>query len=102
MNPHATVESNFQHQFSVSVWCGILNSQLIGPFIFEGHLTGDIYLQFLQDELLPLLDSVPSATRLHMCFHHDGAPLHFSHAVKMHLWLMDRSLWCTKLATQVS
>ena len=42
-NPRATIESNFQHRFSVNVWCGVLYDQLIGPFILlhlgldEGH-----------------------------------------------------------------
>jgi len=50
-NSHATVESNFQLRFSVNVWCAVLDDQLIGPFILEGRLTGEAYLQFLQEEL---------------------------------------------------
>jgi len=37
-NPHTTVESNFQLCFSVTVWCAVLDDQLIGPFILEGCL----------------------------------------------------------------
>jgi len=51
-NPHATVESNFEIRFSVNVWCAVLDYRLIGPFILEGRLTGEAYLQFLQEELL--------------------------------------------------
>jgi len=40
-NPHTTVESNFQQRFSVNVCCAVLDDQLIGPFIFEGRLTGE-------------------------------------------------------------
>jgi len=40
-NPHATVESNFQVCFNVSVCCAVLDYQLIGPFILEGHLMGE-------------------------------------------------------------
>ena len=47
-NHHTTVESNFQLRFSVNVWCAVLDDQLIGPFILEGHLTGEAYLKFLQ------------------------------------------------------
>jgi len=43
------VESNFQQRFSVTVWCAVLDDQLIGPFILEGHLTGEAYLRFLQE-----------------------------------------------------
>ena len=46
-NPHATVESNFQLCFSVNVWCAVLDDQLIGPFILDGHLTREVYLRFL-------------------------------------------------------
>ena len=56
---HATVESNFQLRFSVSVWCAVLGVQLIGPFILEGRLTGEAYLKFLQEELPGLLEDVP-------------------------------------------
>jgi hypothetical protein len=48
-----------QHCFSVNVWCDVLGEQLIGPYIFLQHLTGDIYAYFLQDELPALLENVP-------------------------------------------
>lgn len=46
----------------VSMCDVVLDNQLIGPFIFEGRLTGDTDLRFLQDELPSLLDDVPLAT----------------------------------------
>jgi hypothetical protein len=42
-NPHGTVESNYQHRFSVKVSCGVIGDQLIGPNIFSQRLTRDIY-----------------------------------------------------------
>ena len=54
-NLHATVESNFQIRFIVSVWCAVLDDQVIGPFIFEGRLSGEMYLRIIQEELLQLL-----------------------------------------------
>jgi len=80
-NPHTTVESNFEQRFSVSIWCAVLNNQLIGPFILEGCLTGEAYLRFLQEELPRLLEDVPLNTRGCMYFKHDGAP-HSSHEVR--------------------
>jgi len=59
VNPHATAESNFQQRFSVNVWCAVLDDQLIGLFILEGRLTGEVYLRFLQEELPRLLEDVP-------------------------------------------
>jgi hypothetical protein len=37
-NPHGTVESSYQHRFSVNVWCGVIDDQLIGPYIFPQRL----------------------------------------------------------------
>ena len=67
-NPHATVESNFQQRFSVNVWCAVPDDQLIGPFILEGHLTGETYLRFLQEELPQLLEDVPLDKHSRMYF----------------------------------
>jgi len=61
-NPLGTVESNYQHRFSVNVWCGVIGDQLIGLCIFPQRLTGDIYANFLQDELTALLENVPLQT----------------------------------------
>jgi len=80
-NPHATAESNFQLRFSVNVWCAVLDDQLIGPFILEGRLTGEVHLNFLQEELTRLLEDVPLNKRGRMYFQHDGAP-HSSREVR--------------------
>jgi hypothetical protein len=76
-NPHGTVDSNYQHRFSLNVWCGVTGDQLIGPYLFPQLLTGDIYANFLQDEVPTLLENVRLQTR-HMYYQHDGAPPNFS------------------------
>jgi len=53
-NAQGIVESNYQHHFSVNVWCGVIGDQLFGPYIFPQRLTGDIDANVLQDELPPL------------------------------------------------
>lgn len=85
VNPHATIARNFQYRFSINVWCGVIHDKLIGPFIFQERLTGQAYLQFLQEELPTLLEDVPLATRRKMYFQHDGAPPHFSNIVSAYL-----------------
>ena len=87
-NPHATIKSNSQQRFSVNVWCAVLDSQLIGPFILEGHLTGEAYLRFLQEELPRLLD-VPLNKRGRLYFQHDGAPPHSSREVRNFLTIVS-------------
>jgi hypothetical protein len=44
------------------VWCDVIGDQLIGLYFFPQHLTGDIYANFLQDELPALLENVPLQT----------------------------------------
>jgi hypothetical protein len=56
-NPHGTGESNFRHLLAINVLFGV-----VGPYIFP-HLTGDIYANFLQDELLTLSENVPLQTQ---------------------------------------
>jgi hypothetical protein len=60
---------------------------LIGPIISEGHMTGQNYLEFLQNELPKQLEDVPLATRIAMYsyFQHDGAPPHYTRLVMQHL-----------------
>jgi len=67
------------------VWCGVIRDQLIGQYIFPKRLTGDIYANFLQDELPAHLENVPVQTRRQMYYQHDGAPPHFSPVVRQYL-----------------
>jgi hypothetical protein len=74
-NPHGTVTGNYQHCFSET--CGVIGDQLIGLYIFPQRLTGDIYANVLQHELLALLENAPLQTQRQMRYKHDGAPPHF-------------------------
>lgn len=79
-NPHLTREHGFQHRYSVNVWAGILGDRIIGPHIFPGPLTGNMYSAFLERILPGLLENVPINIRRRMWYQHDGAPAHFSNA----------------------
>jgi hypothetical protein len=58
-HPHDPVETNFQRHFSISVCCGMLNDMLIGPVILDDRMTGNNYLNFLQNGLPEQLEDVP-------------------------------------------
>jgi hypothetical protein len=62
-NPHRTCESNYQHRFSVNVWCGVIYDQFIGPSIFPQSLTDDIYANILHHQLPALFEIVSVRTR---------------------------------------
>jgi len=48
-------------------------------------MTGQSYLDFLQNELPKQLEDVPLATRIAMYFQHDGARSHYTRHVTQHL-----------------
>ena len=37
----------------VNIWCGMSARGLIGPFFFEGTVTGEAYLKMLRPSILP-------------------------------------------------
>ena len=49
-NPYGTVETNFQRRFSINGWCSMIDDMLIGPVILDDRMTGQNYLDFLQNE----------------------------------------------------
>lgn len=91
-NPHWTRQIDYQHQWSLNVWGGIIGDHVIGPYFFDGRLTGETYLNFLTQEMGNLLENVDLHTRQNMWFQQDGAPPHYFAPVRQYLnnWLPDR------------
>lgn len=84
-NLHLMEEGNFQERFGFNCWMGILGDRIIGPIFFDGHLTGERYLQFLTHEIENFLDEVPLVNRNTIVYQHDGAPPHNARMVSEHL-----------------
>lgn len=84
-NPHWTQHIDHQHRWSVNVWCGIVDGQVIGPYFFNGTVTGQNYLEFLRNQLPGLMEDLSCRTRQRMWFQQDGAPPHFARVVRHHL-----------------
>ncbi|KAJ8944797.1 hypothetical protein NQ318_003665 [Aromia moschata] len=61
VNPHQ-IRTISQQRWSLNVWGGILGSHVIGPFFFDQHLTGAVYLNFLRNTVEDLLGDVPLGT----------------------------------------
>lgn len=81
-NPHACKVTHYQHEFKINVWAGIVDTFIVGPVILPQRLNGDSYLQHIQNTVPDLLDDVPLELRGNMWFMHDGAPPHFTVAVR--------------------
>lgn len=86
-NPKAMRESSFQHRFSINLWAGVIGDIFVGPFVIEGNLTGEKYLDFLQHNLPQLLDQLSQQQREDLIFQHDGAPPHYTNDVR--IWLTE-------------
>lgn len=84
-NPHFTRAIESQRRWKVNVWGGIIGQYIIGPHFLNGILTGDAYLQFLQRDLPPLLENVPLEVRANMWLQQDGAPCHYTRAVRSYI-----------------
>ena len=56
----------------------IAGDHVIGSYFFEGHLTGKVYANFLQNILPQLMEDVPLHVRMNMWMQHDGAPPHYA------------------------
>ena len=53
-NPHWFRGVQHQGRWSLNVWCGILEGNIIGPYFFDQPLNGNIFLDFLANQL-PIL-----------------------------------------------
>jgi hypothetical protein len=66
-NPHWLRQVEHQRQWSLNVWCGIIDDKIIGPYFIDGHLNGNSYANLLEHTLGPLLEDLPLITRRTMC-----------------------------------
>ncbi|XP_066590841.1 histone-lysine N-methyltransferase SETMAR-like [Prorops nasuta] len=77
-NPHATAVTHVQNRFSINVWAGIIDDYIVGPYLLPSRLTGNMYVEFLEETLPQLLEDIPLSIRRIMWFQSDGAPAHFT------------------------
>ncbi|KAJ8914916.1 hypothetical protein NQ315_016070 [Exocentrus adspersus] len=88
-NSHIVQVNNHQHNWSINVWGGILHNHVIGPYIFQGSVTGEVFLNFLRNDFPRLIQHVPDFIINRMWLQLDGAPApspaHFSVTVRHHL-----------------
>ena len=85
VNPHWKRHKEFQRQWSLNVWAGIVDDYIVGPYFFEENLNGNNYLDFVRTELPNLLRNVLHNIQEIMWFQQDGAPAHRSRQVKNYL-----------------
>lgn len=84
-NENLIIEGNFQERFGVNVWAGIVGEHLVGPILFEGHLNGNRYLDFLQNDIEGHIQNLPLNLQENLYFMQDGAPPHNARQVTDYL-----------------
>ena len=80
-NPHATTEHE-RDSLKMNVFCAISKKHVHGPFFFEGNVTGDVYLQMLQNWLM---DELTANEHEDFIYQKDGAPPHWKLTVRAYL-----------------
>lgn len=83
-NPHWFREEPL-HSPRLTVWAAIGCAGVIGPVFLRENITGERYLQLLQENLFPAAQQLHSFN--HLIFMQDGAPPHWAVAVRN--WLTE-------------
>ena len=61
----------------ISLWAGVCgNGRVIGPFFYEGTLSGNKYGEMLDDMIMPSIREAYGNRTVDIWFMHDGAPAH--------------------------
>lgn len=97
-NHHWAQVAHTQYPEKINVWAGIFQDRIIGPYFFDVNLTGEIYLHFLQLELIPALAQLypgnePGMPTAAMWFQQDGAPPHYALPVRQYLSEIFPNRW---------
>ena len=65
------------------VWAGMTQTHLFGPYFFDGSVNQNSYLHMINDWLIPQLRN--AGIQKDVWFQQDGAPAHFTLAVRQRL-----------------
>jgi hypothetical protein len=52
-----TMQKNFNTP-GINVWIGIWSGRIIGPYFIQENITGDIYLNLLQEKVMPAIQNM--------------------------------------------
>lgn len=72
-NRHLNLRTQYPQK--VNVWAGVLGNSVIGPFFIDGNLNGAVYLDLLQNRILPSVREVAENLDS-VWFQQDGCPAH--------------------------
>lgn len=91
-NLHLFHDSHTQYPQKVNVWAGLISGHVIGPFFIDGNLNSELYLELLQNRVIPALNNLNFDLNK-VWFQHDGAPAHYSRQVREFLNIAFPQRW---------
>lgn len=75
--PEGNVFEKSIRRDKISVWAGLCgNGTVIGPFFYDVNLTGDLYLEMLDELIIPAIQQAYGNNFRNVWFMQDGAPAH--------------------------
>lgn len=85
VNPHNTIQSRYQQEFSINIWAGTAGDCFWGPYILPHRLNGAAYWHISECTLPELLDTLLLDIWWNISFRHDGGQAHFSYTARDYL-----------------
>lgn len=102
-NPRLFREGHTQHPQKTNVWAGIYGDKIIGPLFIDENLTGELYLDLLENSIDPLIvhelenqtdeDGNRILNENQIRYQQDGAPPHYHRRVREWLDLHYENRW---------
>lgn len=85
-NPAIMREQHTQVPQKLNVWAGVFGINIVGPFFLPHNLTGESYLNLLEDLIYPqiveIMENVDQIPENDFFFQQDGAPPHYTAPVR--------------------
>lgn len=93
-NPRWMRKCRFQKKWSFNVWAGICNGSVVGPYFFDGALTGHRYrAEILEGVVDSFIGDISLSQYREIFFQHDGAPPHAAATATRWLGLYFPDRW---------
>jgi hypothetical protein len=80
-NPHEVIQEELNVP-NLTVWASICGGGIVGPYFFDGTVTGESCLEMLREVVLPELQNRPLHDNTEIIWQQDGAPPHYSLRVR--------------------
>lgn len=75
-NPRQIHQIKTQGYQSLTIWCGVIGTYVLGPIFIDQRLTGGHYLNLLEHQIAQYIEDLPLNISAQIIWQQDGAPPH--------------------------